>query len=351
MAKKMPTGLYSFSADQLVESASTQDILNTTLSIDIALGGGIPYGSTVLLGGRPKAGKSTLALSYAADGQNRFNSKVFYFDVEGRLKPHIFKQIPGIKTDKESLEVLQNPPTLDDKGNPLGHAKQSAEIWWEDIGKTIQNHPRSIMIVDSIASLSSDKEISEGTGYQGRGMEQKLQAQFCRQYGDLIGANGIVLFLLTQIQANTSGYGESMQMKVGNAIKHQADTIIFAKGIRKWEKEGDGKVYGHDINCYIEHSAIGYPHTSVDVPLRYGEGFDVIKDLVTYGQQTGLIKTAASWIYLPYKESENGELSFVEDVTKECVKVHGAESARNWLSVRPEQRKELTSKLSERLML
>ena len=55
----------------------------TTISLDIALSGGIPEATSVLLSGKPKVGKTTLALHYVQQCHRQDPSKqAFFFDVE-----------------------------------------------------------------------------------------------------------------------------------------------------------------------------------------------------------------------------------------------------------------------------
>jgi predicted ATP-dependent serine protease len=178
--------IYRVSGKQFVEDRAARNIVTMTPSLDTGLSGGIPQGCTVVIGGKPGLGKTSLSLQYAANAQNAFGSKVFFFPIEGRLTQQIFGQIRGIKLDEKSFEVVLPPPIRNKEGKVLGHKKWNAQEWWTEIGKTVQANPGSVIIVDSIASLSSDKEISEGMGYQGRGDLQKAESQFCRIYGNLI---------------------------------------------------------------------------------------------------------------------------------------------------------------------
>jgi recombination protein RecA len=339
------------SADQLVERSVSREVITCTLSLDIALGGGIPLGCTVLVFGRPKTGKTSTVLQYAANAQNNFGSKVFYFNIEGRLSQLVMQQIRGLKKDMDNFEVVTAPSRTDKKGKVVGFNKCSSELWWEEIGRTITENPKSIVIVDSIANMNSEKEQSEGMGYQDRGGKNKLEAQFCRKYGDLIVPNQVTLFLITQIQANTSGYGSPFMAKVGNQIRHQSDIIMFGKRAETWDAQG-GRVLGHDILYEIECSALGPPFVDAKVPLRYGYGIDNIKDIINHAIEWEIIKAGGSWYTLPFKPGEKEDQVVPCGLDEEgCVKLQGENGIRNWFIVRPEAAAKLEAMVREKIFI
>jgi recombination protein RecA len=342
---------YRISAQQLYDRSSNRKVLNTCLSADIGLGGGIPMGSTILIGGRPKAGKTTISLQYGADAQKKYNAKVFFFNVEARLSKLVLSQIKGLLLDKDHFEVIMPPAIIDSDGNVIGNKKVGAQWWWTQIGEVLSNNPGSVVIVDSISALSSEREVSEGMGFQGRGDLQKLEAQFCRSFADLVVPSNITLFLLAQIQANTSGYGDPLQIKCGNAIKHSADGIMFARGIEKWKEDSSGRILGHDINFKIECSPMGSPFVETKVPLRYSYGIDNLQDIVNHCINWEIIKKGGAWYTLPFIETDNN-VEFHEEMQKDVkyLKFQGENNIRNWLLLHPEQSNILDNLIRKRVL-
>lgn len=273
-----------------------------------------------------------MVLQWSSNAQKLYNVKVFIFPIEGRLTHQTMQQIRGL--DRKKVTVVLPPPITDKDGKIKGHIKWDAQKWWKAIGDTIVNHPNSILIVDSLSALSSEKEQSEGMGYQGRGDTQKLEAQFCRIYGDLIIQNEVTVFFITQIQANTSGYGLPIQIKAGNAIKHQADVTMFCKNVKKWS-EVDGKILGHDINITIENSGLGPPNVDISVPLRYGYGIDNPRDIIVNAINWGLIKAKGAWYYLPFaleKDAKTPPLVEITEDSNNIVKIQGEDNVWNWFN-------------------
>jgi RecA/RadA recombinase len=339
---------YRISAEQLIERTSNRPIIPCTLSSDVGLSGGIPLGATVLIGGKSKLGKTTYALQCAANAQNLYGVKVFFFPAEGRLTNLTLKQVRGLKKDIDNFETVMPPPMLDKKGEVIGHKKWHANQWYDVVGKTIQENPRSIIIVDSLASMTSEKEMSERMGYQGRGDLQKAESQFCRLFGDLMISNNITSFLLTHIQANTSGQGASMQMKVGNSIRFAADIILFGKWAEKWKADADGKILGHDIHYQVEASAMGAPWGDMVVPLRYGYGIDNIKDIITHCTNWGIIDGSGSWFTLPYVQAEKGfEYLPFDQATKDLKHIKFQGEQKLWRFLAQPSSSEIVDKLDK----
>lgn len=345
MAKKEKEKDYRISADKLIEHYKNRPIINLCLSADIALGGGIPLGSTVVMSGDPGLGKTTLALQYAANAQNLFDSKVFFFPIEGRLTDHVLEQIQGIKTSEEHFEVVMPPAIYNDDGEVAGHIKWSGEQWWDAIGETIEENRRCVIIVDCVSNMSSEKEQSEGMGHQGRGDRNKLESEFCRKYGDLIVSHEITFILLAQIMANTSGYGKTKLPKIGNSFKHQADVFLLGKKFEKWP-EKDGRILGQDIIFIADKNAMGPPYVEVNVPLRYGYGVDNLKDMITQALNWDIIKKGGAWYTLPFFEEEEGIFAY-DPEAESPVKLQGEASVRNWFLMNPEEAQLVESKVRE----
>ena len=350
-----PEAPYRISAEQLIQKTASRPVIPCTLSSDVALSGGIPLGSTVLIGGKPKLGKTTFALQNAANAQNLYGVKVFFFPAEGRLTNLTLKQVRGIKKDIDSFETIMPPPILNAKGEIMGHKKWHAGQWWDIIGETIQANPRSVIIVDSLASMTTESEMTERMGYQGRGDLQKAEAQFCRLFGDLMISNQITTFLLTHVQANTSGHGAGTIMKAGNSVKFAADVILFGNWAEKWKPHND-KILGHYIHYQVECSALGAPHGEIKMPLRYGYGIDQVKDVIEYGSNLGVVELKGAWYTFPFIDND-GKVEYKpvdEHSDKDKpVKFQGEHKAWQWLSHESNQEhfKKLDDVLRERHFL
>jgi recombination protein RecA len=335
------------SGQQVIDMRAARGVLKCTPAADIGFGGGIVRGGIVVIAGKSGIGKTTLALQYAANAQRDFGAKVFFFPVEGRFNDRTFKQIRNIKLDQDHFEVIAPPPILKDK-EIVGHKKWNANQWWTIIGDTVVENPGSILIVDSISTLTSEREQAEGMGYQGRGDLQKSDAQFTRLYGDVVVPNGSTLFLLTQIQANTSGYGPPIIPKLSNSLYHQSDLVIQGKSIEKW-KEEDGRIRGHNMVYTVIKNAGSDPYNDVTIPLRFGYGVDVAKDVVDHAVLFNIVQRDGAWYTLPFILADKDVIcdsSFSKKDGK-YVKLQGEAKVREFVIERPDCLKFLIEKVEE----
>jgi len=259
-----------------------KEILHVSPSVDAALGGGIPKGSWVIIGAKPKFGKSSLIVHSIAKFLNQFpDSEALYVDTEHRLKPfHLSHPL----LDVSRLHVLQST-----KGNILSSEDflTQTELW-------IKDHPDSIVVVDSTSSLcSSAEQVMDSISGDIRGKGPKILAHFCRKMAPIIPIQDTILVLVTHLIANTSGYGSPFNEDSGTKIQYQSDVKLRGKGLEKWEK--DGKQIGQIMNWNVEWSALGPPGGEIKSYLRYNHGIDEVMELVEQAINFGLIVKGGAW--------------------------------------------------------
>jgi hypothetical protein len=153
-------------------------------------------------------------------------------------------------------------------------------------------------------------------------------------YGEHVISNQVTLILLTQVIANTSGYGAALQMKVGNQLRHQCDVWLFAKSIDKWTPEGE-KIRGHNIVIDIEEAPNAAPYSKASVPLRYGYGIDNIQDTVDHAVNFGFIGKGGAWYVMPKFEKTKTGYDITPDENGE--KIQGVTKVRDWFLGHPDE--------------
>jgi recombination protein RecA len=280
-------------ADKVLEEFSDYNILPTIPSLDEALGGGVQEGGLTLISGDPKSGKSSLALHMCINAVKE-GRPVVYVDAEGRLKN---KQLTGIDGLDECLPNITKICPPDDE-------EWAAEEYLNAVDMLIRDPDNAgiLIIIDSVSSLIPRCELDAELSSQIRDTRGKLLGHWTKKMAGLLLKQRAMVVMVRHFIADT---GPSRKTKIadgGRKITYQADTIIDVGYTSPWT-EGDEQV-GHVVHWNVVCSSLGASGRKAESYLRYGNGFDVIKDYIDSGVDLGLIKKGGSWYTLLYTEEE-----------------------------------------------
>lgn len=302
--KKQLSDLY-FSANCLV--ARNPIVIPVSPAVDLILGGGVPEGSFVIPTGKPKLGKTTICLTFAANAlKPEYNSdlcpegrEIFFYNIEGRLKRRDLLGIHGL--DINRVQIIGSKPGMILDGED-----------YMDIGERLINEkPGAIHIFDSLSQLCTKGEKESELSDRFRADAPVLLAKFCRRISNVIPINRSVVFGITHVIANQAGGGPmaaKWQEASGQKVQYAVDVKLAGQYFETW-KEGDSQV-GQDIHIKCTTSAIGPPGGSCVAKLRYGYGLDKEVELVQLAADFGLISRGDSgksaWYTFPDGSKANG---------------------------------------------
>ena len=132
-----------------------------SLSLDLALGGGIPKGRIIEIYGPESSGKTTLSLHAIAEVQ-RAGGTAAFIDAEHALDPAYAKRI-GVDVDNLLLSQPDN-------------GEQALEI----TETLVRSNAVDIIVVDSVAALVPRAEIEGDMGDSHMGLQARLMSQALR---------------------------------------------------------------------------------------------------------------------------------------------------------------------------
>lgn len=290
---------------QNVETVSTG-----ALSLDLALGGGIPKGRVVEIYGPESSGKTTLTLHAIAEVQRQGGTAAF-IDAEHALDPAYAKRI-GV--DVENL-LLSQP----DNG------EQALEI----VETLVRSNAVDIIVVDSVAALVPRAEIEGDMGDSLPGLQARLMSQALRKLTGVINKSKATVIFINQIRMKIGVmFGNPETTTGGNALKFYASVRMDIRRIAQI-KAGDA-VVGNRTRVKVVKNKIAPPFREAEFDIMYNQGISTAGDVLDLAVNRDLVEKAGAWF------SYNGE------------KIgQGREAAKQYLDENPKVLKELDKKVRD----
>jgi len=275
----------SRSGDEILNEP--KEIISVCPSLDAITGGGIEEGSWVGITGGEKLGKTVLALTIAAQAQKQ-DRFVYYANVENRLSRQHLEGIKDLKTDGKNLKIFGSR-----KGRIL------CDLDYLDIfARVLKNHPRCVLIIDSISTLCSERVMNEGAGAETRSSGYKYVSQFIDSMTAVVPINNCIVIGISRMIANTGGGMGGRSEKAPNAWKFQCDYQLKAVMKTVWKTGENTSAIGQDVLWECRHSKTGTPFRKIEAKLRYGVGYDRVYEAIEFGEKLGLVEKSGSWFSL-----------------------------------------------------
>ncbi len=246
------------------------------LSLDLALGGkGIPRGRIVEVFGPESSGKTTLALTVAANAQKDGGIAAF-IDAEHALDPSWAKRI-GVNID----ELLVSQP---DTG------EQALEI----CELLVRSNAVDLIIVDSVAALIPRAEIEGEMGDSQVGLQARLMSKAMRKLTGVIARSNCTVIFINQIREKIGVmFGSPETTPGGRALKFYASVRIDIRRISAI-KDGDANV-GNRVRTRIVKNKVAPPFRSTEFDIMFNEGISVTGDLVDLAVADNIIQKSGAW--------------------------------------------------------
>jgi recombination protein RecA len=294
---------------ETIPKVDVETISTGSPSLDLALGvGGLPRGRIIEIYGPESSGKTTLALSVAAQVQ-KTGGQVAFVDTEHALDPDYAKRI-GVNVEKL---VISQPDSGEDALNI--------------VEKLIRSGLFDLIIVDSVAALVPRAELEGEVGDQFIGLQARMMSQALRKLTGIISKTRTVLIFINQTRAMIGGMIPGQETTPGGkALKFYASVRIELKRVSQ-VKKGE-EIIGNKIKAKIVKNKVAPPFKTAEFDIYYDEGISYEADLINLGERLGVIK-------------KSGNSYFFEE-----TKLGGSfQSAREFLKQNPEISKKIFEKI------
>jgi recombination protein RecA len=245
------------------------------LSLDLALGGGIPKGRIVEIYGPESSGKTTLALHAVAEVQKRGGVAAFV-DAEHALDPEYAGRI-GVNLDNL---LISQPDT----------GEQALEI----TETLVRSSAVDIIIVDSVAALVPRAELEGDMGDSHMGLQARLMSQALRKLTGVISKSHTTVIFINQLRMKIGVmFGNPEVTAGGNALKYYASVRMDIRGTEQI-KDGDNAI-GKHVKVKVVKNKIAAPFKVAEFDIMFNEGISISGDILDLAVKFELVQKAGAW--------------------------------------------------------
>lgn len=260
------------------DAAGIDVVPSGSILLDEALGiGGYPRGRVIEMYGPESSGKTTLALHAIAEAQ-KLGGIAAFVDAEHALDPVYAKNL-GVNTD--DLYVSQ-PDT----------GEQALEIT-EDL---VRSGAVDVIVVDSVAALTPEKEIEGEMGDSVMGMQARLMSQALRKLTAIIGKSNCIVIFINQIRMKIGVmFGNPETTTGGQALKFYASVRLEIRRVETIDGKGDEDAVGNRVRVKIVKNKVAPPFRKCELDIYFGKGISSSASLLDSAVKHGIIDKRGAW--------------------------------------------------------
>ncbi len=252
-----------------------ETISSGALTLDLALGGGLPKGRVIEIYGPESSGKTTVALHAVAEIQKK-GGIAAYVDAEHALDP-AYAEVLGV--DIENLLVSQ-PDT--------------GEAALEIVDQLVRSAAVDIVVIDSVAALVPRAEIEGDMGDAHVGLQARLMSQALRKITGNIGKSGCTVMFINQLRQKIGiSYGNPETTTGGNALKYYSSVRLDIRRIQTLKKGTED--FGIRVKVKVAKNKVAPPFRIAEFDIIFGKGVSTLGCVVDLAEETKIITRKGAW--------------------------------------------------------
>jgi len=268
---------------------NVETISTGALSLDIALGGGVPKGRIIEVFGPEASGKTTLTLHIVAEAQKKGGIAAFV-DAEHALDPEYAKKI-GVDVDNL---LISQPDT----------GEQALEI----TETLVRSNAVDVIVVDSVAALTPRAEIEGEMGDAHMGLQARLMSQALRKLTAAISKSKVTVIFINQLRIKIGVmFGNPETTTGGNALKFYSSVRMEIRSAGKIEHGSgdDRKMMGNRVRVKILKNKVAPPFKTAEFDIMYNHGISKVGDVLDLATKFEIIRKAGA--FYSYKDQKLGQ--------------------------------------------
>jgi recombination protein RecA len=252
-----------------------ETISTGALTLDLALGGGIPKGRIIEIYGPESSGKTTVALHAVAEVQ-RTGGVAAFVDAEHALDP-VYAGNLGV-----------------DISNLLVSQPDTGEAALEIVDQLVRSAAVDIVVIDSVAALVPRAEIEGEMGDTHVGLQARLMSQALRKITGNIGKSGCTVIFINQLRQKIGvTYGSPETTTGGQALKFYASVRLDIRRIQTLKRGTEE--YGNRAKVKVAKNKVAPPFRIAEFDVIFGKGISTLGCLIDLAEETGVVVRKGAW--------------------------------------------------------
>ncbi len=301
------------------------EVINTgSIGLDAALGiGGLPKGRVIEVYGPESSGKTTLCLELIAQAHKNPNSYCAIVDAEHAIDTGY---AAGLGVDLDRLEISQ--PNNGEEALAVAEA-------------LIETGAFDVVVIDSVAALVPKAEVDRDMGEPTMGAHARLMSSALRKLTPIVAKSNTILIFINQLRDKIGVmFGSPETTTGGNALKFYASVRLdirrsTTQANSLYDKDDKAKEFklGNQITIKVVKNKLAPPFRKCELDVYYGEGFDKIGEIFTYGVSNEILEKSGT--FFNYKDDKGVSISLGQ----------GKEKVMAFLRDNPELTQEIKEKV------